>query len=472
MIPIRKIVTILARRSTAEFSESEVRIRKAAFSSLGQAINKGTNILVTILSVPLMTAYLGGEYFGVAMAITGFGHWFLFDTGVAEGVKVRLIETFAAGNRRASQAYVSTGFFALLVVLVVCTGIFCLLFPIINWGVLFNVAPGPSHLHASILLIAAMVLTMIPLKILREIYTADQRGYVFSLWRTAATVASLGGIWLATRSDLGIPGILLGLHGPVVIATILCGLHLVWKDMPWLRPRISSVSMSAWRNMWAVSLGLFMFGIARMAINTSDIFIINFLQGGEEAAVYSLTIRLVLYVETVVSFLTYPAWPAIADAIQKRRKQWVWKATRAMFLLSFGFALPMCGLCVVFGKPIISAWSQGRVETTVGLVVVTTIYGMLRIWCNVVGTIVRALGRVSSLGIATFAEAILHVVLGCLLLQRMGPIGLALGSVISVALTRCWVLPLECYRGFREQPWDGSVERRCEASAGMCIEGA
>jgi O-antigen/teichoic acid export membrane protein len=452
---IGSLINLLALvRGRGGLSESETRLRKAAFSSLGQAVSKGANILVTIISVPLIIGYLGSAYYGVAMAISGFANWFLFDTGIAEGVKVRLIETFAREDRRAAQTYVSTGFFVLLLLFAVIAAGFYASFPFIDWGAVFNVAAGQSHLHAAILLTVSMMLIMIPLKIVREIYTADQRGFVFFLWRTAATVLSLGVIWLVIKTDLGIPGVLAALLGPIVLVTFVSSLFLFIKDMPWLMPRISYISMTAWKNMWVASFGLFMFGIARMAINGADVFIVNLFKGGDDASVYGLSLRLLLYIEVIVSFLLYPAWPAIGDAIQKGRKRWVRKASIIMSLLSFGFAVPMCVLLVVFGKPIIKVWSGGEVDASMPLMLLLGVYLILRIWCDVFGTLLRALGQVNYLGLATFIEAVLHIGIGIILMQRMGLIGFAIGSVGSIALTRCWILPLECYFSFRRHSWE------------------
>ncbi len=470
--PLRILFALAKNRDN--LSESETRVAKAGFSSLGQAGNKAVNILVTIVSVPLMVGYLGAEYFGVAMAIAGFAQWFLFDTGIAEGVKVRLIESFACDDRQGARAYISTGLFVLLLIGVVAACLFYVLFPGLNWEAIFNVDTSLQGLHASILLIVSIMLVMIPLKILREIYTANQRGYVFSLFVMTGTIVGLGGIWLATRTDFGIVAILAGLYVPMLVATIACGLYLFLKDMPWLRPSFSTVSMAAWKKMWGVSLGLLMFGIARMMINGTDIFLVNYYKGGSDASVYSLSIRLVLYIEVIVGFLIYPAWPAIADAIQKTRKRWVLKASKTMFGLSFGFAVPACALLVIFGGGLIRVWSRGQIESSWSLLFVLGFYLIIRIWCDVFATLLRALGRVHFLGIATLVEAFLHIGLGIYLLQRMGVMGLAIGSIVSTAVTRGWVLPLECYWAFRRHCWDitsrwpepRSKDEHSEASGG------
>ncbi len=192
MISLRKLTEIIITRNDASLSTSDERVRKMVLSSLAQAANKMAQILVTIISVPLMIAYLGNEQFGLAMAIVGFAYWFLFDTGIAEGMKLRLLETFARNDCQTSHLYVSTGTFALLLVMLIASSGFFLAFPFVNWGGIFNTNASEVNLHTAIIFILSIMFIMIPLGILKEIYTADQRGYLFSLWTLLGTGGSLG----------------------------------------------------------------------------------------------------------------------------------------------------------------------------------------------------------------------------------------------------------------------------------------
>ena len=459
MIPLRKLSRILLRRDSAGLSLPDARVRKAAFSSLAEAANKAAQILVTIISISLMVGYLGAERFGLAMAIAGFAQWFLFDTGIAEGMKLRLIEAFAHNDRRAAQAYVATGTVALLALTVLMSVVWAVSFPFVDWFAVFNVDANDVNVHACLLVVVSIMLIMIPLKNLREVYMADQRGYVFSLWTLLGTVASLGGIWFATRTNGGIPAVLAGMYLPVLLASVACGLYLFLKDMPWLFPALSRASVEVWRKMWKDSLGLFILGFSLIIINGTDIFIVNHYLGGEEASVYSLSIRIFFYVQVVVSLLINPAWPAIGDALQRGEMRWARKASMILFVISFGFAIPMCMLLVAFGRPLIRVWSRGKVDTEQTLLLLLGVYILLRIWCAVYGIVLRAMGRVRFQGMATLAEAALHLILGIYLLQRMGLIGLAIGSIAGIVLTRAWILPLEYHIVLTGHPWFGVAKR-------------
>ena len=459
MIPLRKLSRILLRRDGAGLSLPDARVRKAAFSSLAEAANKAAQILVTIISVPLIVGYLGAERFGLAMAMAGFAQWFLFDTGIAEGMKLRLIEAFACNDRQAAQAYVATGTVALLALTALIGVTWAISFPFVDWTGVFNVDANDVNLRACLLVVVSIMLIMIPLKNLREVYMADQRGYVFSSWTLLGTVTSLGGIWFATRTSGGISAVLAGMYVPVLLASVACCLYLFLKDMPWLVPALSRASMETWRKMWSDSVSLLFLGVGLIILGATDVFVVNHYLGGEEASVYSLSIRIFFYVQVIVSLLINPAWPAIGDALHRGEVRWARKASSILFVISFGFAIPMSTLLVVFGRPLIRVWSRGEVDTDQTLLLLLGAYILLRIWCAVYGILLRALGRVRFQGLATLAEAALHLILGIYLLQRLGLIGLAIGSIASITLTRAWALPLEYYFVFDRHRLFGVARR-------------
>ncbi len=452
MTRLARITAIVVAPRPALLTESDRRIRGAALSAVGQAATKCTQIVVTVITVPLMIACLGANGFGAAMAIAGFAQWFLLDTGIAQGLQMRLIETLAQDDRRQSQAYVSTGLFALSAVSVLFAAVFFAIFPFLDWAKVFHIDAYASNLHASLVVVVVSVLLMIPLKILREVYMAAQRGYMYSLWMTLGTVGSLVGISLATRSGGGMCAVFAGMYLPVLLSVLAGCMYLFVVDMPWLQPNLSSISGKAWKQMWPESAGFLAMGISLMIINGSDIFLVNYFLGGHEASAYSLSLRIFLYIQVVVSFLTYPAWPAIGNAIQRREIGWAVKAARALFAVSLGFAIPTCVLLVVFGKRLVSCWSRGEVQADQFLLVLLAVYVLARIWCALFGIILNAMGCIRIQGITSSIEGFLHLTLGIALLHRFGAVGLAAASLISVLLTRAWVLPLATIRNTTKRP--------------------
>lgn len=445
MKQVRRIVRLFCTPRSSALSQADLRLRGAVLSSLAMAANKAVQIVATIVTTAMMVQYLGAESFGMTMAVAGFCQSFLFETGVSEGVKLRLIEAFSRDDRQAAQAYVSTGMLALVAVMAVIGAVFYASFPFIPWQHVFHVASpsAASELHRMVAIGVALLLAMIPLKLMREIYTANQKGYVHSFWTLAGTALSVGGVWFAISCDLGMLGVLLGMYATSVVASAACGAHLFLRDMPWLRPTPRGVRLWAWKRLWSDGSMLFLLGVALMAINGADLMLVNYCLGGAATSTYSFALRLFLYVQVIVSFVTYPAWPALAHAAQAGDCRWIRKASRTLLAGSLWFGTAACGLAVVFGRQLIGIWSGGHADVGRPLLFLLAVYIVLRIWCAVFDVLLRALGRVRLLSVATILEALLHVVLGVVLMYHMGLVGMALASVVSVLATRAWLLPTE-----------------------------
>lgn len=441
----------LARLRRVDASPATSRIRNAGLSSLGMAFHKAVQFLVTLVSLPLMLHYLGEVQFGIFMAIIGFTQWFLLDLGLGDAVKIRLIQAFAHRRLDTARRYVSVGIAGLVLVSVLFTLAFAVLYPRLPWSRIFRAetAEGASQAAECLAVAMTMVLLAIPLRLLREIYTADQRGYVYSLWLTGATLVSLPAIALAAHLDLGMPGLAFAMHGTVVVGLVGCALYLFIRDNPALRPRFSDIEPVLWRPLLPDSVSFLVLGVGLMAINGTDIFLVNYYRGGSEAAIYAFSWRIFVYLHTFVGFLTYPAWPALGDALAASDRGWFKKMVKILgVVVLIGSVLPVA-LLIVLGQQLVTLWSGGIIEVPGLLLLLLGAYTFLRIVVDYAGFILRALGRVRAQAMATLVEAVLHVSLGILLVRQMGLVGMALGGLLALVLTRGWLLPLECYLGIR-----------------------
>jgi O-antigen/teichoic acid export membrane protein len=412
--------------------------------------SKGLQVSVSVATVPLMITYLGQEAYGLVMAIMSFTILFCMDMGISEGVKLRLIECFARADRRAAQAYIATGFFGLVIFALVIGVALATLFPNVDWQSFFNLSASTpvseKTLAATVGLSMLTVVALIPLKLLKEVLTASQRGYIFSLFTSAGILLSLLAIYLAVAFDLGVFGIVIALQGSMFLAYIAMWLHVFLSRFKWVLPQPRYVSSQAFRSMWKECLMMFLMSIGFLAINGTDVFIVNHYVGQSDAATYAVAIRLFMYVEVVLSFALYPLWPALGDAIQRKEREWVQSVSRHALVGTIGVGLALLFAVVLFGRPILAFWTRNIIEPPLALHLLFGLYFGIRIIASAHATLLRAHGRINRQSISQALEAILHVTLCILLVQRMGLIGMVLGAIISIALTQAWVLPMEYWQ--------------------------
>ncbi len=436
----------------SSLSPGRARLARAGASAAGMAGAKVLQVAVSIITVPLMLTYLGKESYGLAMAIVGFSMLFCVGGGILEGVKLRLIECFARNDKSGAQAYASTGFFGILPVAAVSGFCLALAFPLVDWSRLFNlseaapVSPDMLRLIVAISLLAVMLL--IPLSLLKEVYTAAQRGYVFSVFASIGTACSLAAIYAAVRFDLGMIGIVLGLQGSILLTHLGMWVFTFFGKLKWVLPRWRHVSREAFGTMWHDCVMTVLMASGFMIINGTDIVIVNHYLGQNDAATYSVSIRFFIYVEVLLSFVLYPLWPALGEAIQNGEREWVRRMSRRLLCVSIGSGAVLFFCVIMVGRPLIAFWTRDIIHPPLTLYVFLGVYYAIRVVTAVHVTLLRAHGRVRVQSIAQCCEAALHVTLCVLLVQKMGLTGVVFAGIISIAVTQAWLLPLE-YRQVR-----------------------
>lgn len=439
-------VRLVARRLKRP-STGQTRLVRAGFSSMGMALGKLTRVAVSVVTLPLMIHYLGKESYGLAIAIVSFVMLFLVDMGISEGVKVRLIECFARDDRAAARAYVSTGFVGTVLFAMVLGAAFYGAFPFVDWDGVFHlsadVAVSPGQLRLAVALTMALVVLLVPLKMLKEVYTAHQRGYVFSLFIAGGTLLSLPVLASVVSLDLGLIGVVLALQGSLALSYVALAAYFTADTLRWLRPRWRDVRVWALRNMWVDCLMLLLMSLGFMAVNGSDVFIVNHYLGGSEAAVYYVSIRLFVYVDTLLQLVVYPLWPALGDAVQKGQQAWVRKTSRRILVITVATSAVLLGGTVLSGRTITHLWTGGVVLPPWSLYACLAMYYLVRAPNTVYATLLRAHGKIRVQSLAQAAEAVLHLGLCLLLVRHLGLLGMVLGALSALVLTQAWILPLE-----------------------------
>lgn len=434
-------VTGALKRSESDLTRPQIRARRVGLSSLAMALGRGSQIGVSLITLPLLLAHLGPERFGLLMTLVGFTSWFLLDVGIGEGVKLRLIECFARDDRRMARVYVSTGLVGLVTFALVVGVAFACLWRVVPWASVFRAAP--AEVEGALAVSVGLALAAIPLKILREIYTAEQRGYAHSLWSALGALLVLPAVALAVLWDAGLVGCVLALQGSIVLVTGISALRLFGRDRRWLAPRLSLASREAWRDMAADSRMLLLLGLAMMVLNGTDVFVANHVLGGEAAGVLAFSLRAMFLFQIVVSFLAYPSWPAIGEAVARGEWDWAARTSRRLLLWALGLGTLFAGVLALAGAPLVEVWSGARLSPPRGLMPLLGLYVLLRVACAVLAILLRAYGRVRNQALACAAEALLHVVLCVAGAKGWGLVGIALGGCVALAATRAWALPLE-----------------------------
>ncbi|MFQ5335270.1 MAG: polysaccharide biosynthesis protein, partial [Flavobacteriales bacterium] len=86
---------------------------------LASILIKGGSVLISLALVPLIIRYLDTTRYGIWITVTYMVSWLgLFDIGLGHGLRNRLAEALASGNRQLARSYLSTTY-ALLIIIII-----------------------------------------------------------------------------------------------------------------------------------------------------------------------------------------------------------------------------------------------------------------------------------------------------------------------------------------------------------------
>ncbi|MFN8168728.1 MAG: hypothetical protein U0S36_08080 [Candidatus Nanopelagicales bacterium] len=303
-----------------------------ARGTLAGVAARGITLVGPLIVVPVALAYMGGDRYGLWVAITSLPAAALFaDFGLGSGLLTTLTPLATAGDHRAARSVVTTGVLmstaasaALGLVLLACAALWdpaSALFP--------EASDGPVGGDVGFVLgvTAAVFLVNIPLSLVYRVQLAYQMLVASNAWQAAGTVAQVLGVLVAVRLDVGFRELVL------ISALTLPAVNLLnWLWFTLLRRR----DLRLWRGRphWATGTRLLRLGLSFFALSAVSAVALNldlFLVAREASlgvsASFAVATRLMALPTIVIAAVSTAFWPVVGSALASR--DWAW-ARRAV----------------------------------------------------------------------------------------------------------------------------------------------
>lgn len=419
-------------------------IRHVRLSSIMVLIAKFTQILVSIISVPLLLVYLGKEGYGLVLTVSSVLNWIMLsDMGIENGVKNHLVDAFAESNNRIAKKFIATGIFGLIFLSVLLAIIFLIIWTFFPWPAIFK-APNIPHqiINQLVLIVGLLVIIRLPLGNVRAILSARQKEYVISSFEIIGTILGLCSIYIAIVFDWGLVNVvaLRNLMGFLAIAA--CGFFMFKIDEKELIPKFRNLSLVYWKKIWSLGGSFFAIQLSMIALFQTDLFLINYFMGSMYVADYYLHSQLFLYMNIIIILMFRPLWPAIGDARCDNDFRWIDKILSK--IRSAVVALTLCGALVLFfvAPIIITAWSKGNVIALSQLLIVLCIYSVINNWTKIHSIVLNGMNLIKIQSKVFAIEALMNIVFSSILIIYFGIVGAVYGSILSALLCSAWVLPI------------------------------
>lgn len=427
----------------------DVRIVRGIFSGLA---GRGVAALVSFISVPLTVRYLGPERYGAWVTISTVIAWMsLADFGLSNSLTNVVSEGYAKNRQDLAQSYVAAAFWSLAGIAALLALIFFGVWPHVPWDRVFNVqsVQARREVGPAVAMAFAIFVLNFPVSIISKIYGAYQEVAKGNAWSAAGNILGLAALITVTQLKGGLVSLVIAVSGALLLVNVLSAVWLFGWAKPWLRPRLDRLTYSAIQKLTSLGGMFFVIQISALVLFQTDNLIIAHYLGAAAVTPYSVTWRLFTYTAIFQTLASPSFWPAYAEAFSRGDRGWVRRRFRTNLQISlastFLLALPL----VFYGRWIIGRWAGSAAIPPAALLLWMGIWSLFYSAMNSQSIVLASSGRVKVQMIYSIAASAVNLILSIVLVQRLGLVGVIMGTV--GAFTICVVVPqtLEVERSLR-----------------------
>lgn len=403
----------------------DTRSTKAKKNIALSFIIKGAGILISIVTVPLALHYLSSYEYGIWLTISSVLTWINYmDIGLANGLRNRLAESFAAGDWKTGKVYVSTTFFLLVIIMSACFGIFLLMQPFINWAGILNVDPGMvKNLNTIIIFAFAFFSLSLVFKTAGIVLVSDQRPAVNDLITLMGSGLSLLVLFILTKTTTGSLNYAVLAFSAVPAMVFLISFPIIFGGRyRLLKPSTREVRFVHTRDLIGLGLQFFILQISSIVIFSSSNIIISRILGPEQVTAYNIVFKYFSIATLFFNIILTPMWSAATDAYAKGDMEWIRKAIRTMLRI-FLFCVAGIFLMVIGSRTIYALWIGEAVKIPFTLTVLMAVYSVLILWSVCFSTFLSGLGKLRLQMVNIIVMAIIFIPLAIALCKTMGIYG-------------------------------------------------
>lgn len=428
-------------------SISTARTRNYLFQIKSSVVYKAVAMVASFLVVPPMLQHLGAEIFGVWSTLLAVMSWVVFfDFGIGNGLKNKVAEALATGDRKEAAAYIATGYGLIGLVAI---GLWLLSMAatlVLPWQRVFNsVAVDESTLRTTAQISVTFLLLNFWLGMVSSLLGAVQKSGVVALGQMFSSCLTLLMVLLVVRyteASMTYFALTFGLSLALSNAGLIFWFFRRYGDLC-LAPTIQILHVSP---LLSFGVQFFVIQIAVLVIFTTDKILIAQWVGPEYVTQYDLVFKIFSVVIFAHGVVSNPLWSAYTDAYKRQDFIWIRKMIRNQHLVFISTTIALVVLASMV-QWIVTLWVGPGVEVLGSLIVTLCIYSIVSVWNGMYAMITNGIGEIRVQMYTSMIAMVLNVPLAWVLLNifDFGVNAVVLSNVICL-LFGAVALPVQLAR--------------------------
>ncbi|HEX2968420.1 MAG TPA: oligosaccharide flippase family protein [Bacteroidales bacterium] len=415
-----------------DFFKGHERTVKAKKNIIASLVLRGISVLTSLVLVPLTIDYVNPTKYGIWLTLTSIIYWFaFFDIGLGNGLRNKLTESIAKGDKTLTRSYLSTAYALLIGIFSIVWLLFVIASSFLNWSGLLN---APQELNGELSWLALIIISyfciQFILKNVNTLLTADQKPARAAFIDMSGQVMALVAIFILTRLTKGsLINLGLGIGVPSVLVLVLASTWYYRRRYKDINPGFNWINKDCARDMIGLSMKFFFLQIASFIVFGANNIIIAHIYDPEEVTVYNVAYKYFSVVVMVFIIIITPYWSAFTDAhvrndtewmkdsVKRLERIWLIVASGGLFLLFFSrFFFPL--------------WLGDKVHVPFSVSVILLLYVLIYTRLNLYLYLLNGIGKVKMQILFYIPLCIVNIPLLVFMGEKLGLEGLIAGNIL------------------------------------------
>lgn len=386
---------------------------------LASFLIKGWSAVIVLLMVPATLHCLGEYKNGIWLTISSMLLWIdNMDIGLGNGLRNKIAEYLAHGERERTRSLVSSTFAMLTCIIIPVMLVLLLLIMVGNPYQIFNATPDKApHLEQVLMVTVILVCTSFIFKLIGNFYMGLQLPAVSNLLiALGQTLALLGTYIVLYSGSHSLMHIALVNTAAPLLVYLLAFPYTFFYKYPHLRPSFMLINLQEAKAVINMGVQFFILQISAVILFMTSNLLISNLFSPEMVTPYQITYRYFSILLVIFTVVCMPFWNATTDAYQRGDMEWIRNATRKLRLMTIGFFI--CLVVMILLSDIVYAiWIDRQMVIDIRMSIVMATYIFIIIYSMRYSYFINGIGKLRLQLIFTTAAAVAFIPLAYLTTQ-------------------------------------------------------
>lgn len=400
-------------------SESHINSKRSSLlqkNILASFIIKGWSAVIVLLMVPATLHCLGEYKNGIWLTISSLLLWIdNMDIGLGNGLRNKIAEYMAHGERERTRSLVSSTFALLSCIIIPVMLVLLLLIAVGDPYQVFNAAPTKvPHLDQVLMVTVILVCTSFVFKLIGNFYMGLQlpavSNLLIALGQTLALIGTYIVLWSGSHSLMLIA--LVNTVSPLLVYLLAYPYTFFYK-YPQLRPSFRLIDFKEAKAVINMGVQFFIMQISSVVLFMTSNILISNLFSPEMVTPYQITYRYFSILLVVFTVICMPFWNATTDAYQRNDMEWIRQAARKLRLMTVGILLCLT-VMVALSDFVYAIWIDRQMVIDIRMSIVMAAYIFILIYSMRYSYFINGIGKLRLQLIFTATAAIVFIPLAYL----------------------------------------------------------